>query len=251
MTTPSRIEVLAGPDELADVVARRLLEVLADAQAEGRVPQIALTGGTIADVLHRRIAELSPDSGVDWSRVAVWWGDERFVAPDSEDRNALQARRAFLDLVGVDESLVHEMPSTVDAASTEAGAEAYSATLRAHGAGEFDVLMLGVGPDGHCASLFPGHPALKVDNRVATYVTDSPKPPPERITLTFSALNRSRVVWFLASGEGKADAVARALAPAPDSNEEAAALLSATPARGVHGREATVWWLDRAAASLL
>ncbi len=249
--SPNTVEVSPDAEALADVVARRLLSVLADAHAQGREPQIGLTGGTIADVLHRRVADLTPGSGVDWSRVVVWWGDERFVAPDSDDRNALQARRALLDSVGVDPAKVHEMPSTAEADSAAAGAAAYADTLRRDGAGEFDVLMLGVGPDGHCASLFPGHPALEVDDQVTTYVLDSPKPPPERITLTFAALNRSREVWFLASGEGKADAVARALAAEPDSPEGAAAALSATPARGVRGTESTTWFLDAASGRLL
>ncbi len=237
-----RVERFADADAMADEVAGRLLAVLAALQANGRVPHIGLTGGTVADVLHRRIAALSPGAGVDWSRVVVWWGDERFVAPDSDDRNALQARRALLDRVDVDPANVHEMASTADAPNAAEGAAAYSATVRDHGAGEFDVLMLGLGPDGHCASLFPGHPALDVDDVVATYVLDSPKPPPERITLTFGALNRSAAVWFLASGEGKAEAVAAALAPGD---------LHETPARGVRGSAETVFFLDEDAASHL
>ena len=178
-------------EELAETVAAALLQRLERAQAAGAVPQIGLTGGTIADHVHHALARLSPGSAVDWSRVVVWWGDERFVAPDSPDRNAGQARAAFLDVVGVDPAHVHEMPSTDDAASVDEGAEAYAHTMREHGAGSFDVLMLGVGPDGHIASLFPGHPALDVDDRIAVGVTDSPKPPPERVTLTFAALNHA------------------------------------------------------------
>ena len=94
--------------------------------------------------------------------MVVWWGDERFVAPDSADRNSAQARAAFLDAVGVDPAKVHPMPSTDDAADVDAGATAYAATLREHGSGEFDVVMLGIGPDGHVASLFPGFPQLDV-----------------------------------------------------------------------------------------
>ena len=135
-------------------VATRLLEELARVQAEGREPQIALTGGTIADAVHREVARLSADSGVDWSRVVVWWGDERFVAADDPDRNAGQARAAFLDGVGATQA--HEMPSTADAATVDEGAASYARVMREHGAGEFDVVMLGVGPDGHVASLFPG-----------------------------------------------------------------------------------------------
>ena len=214
---------------------------LADAQASGHEPHIALTGGTIADAVHRELARLSPATEVDWSRVVVWWGDERFVAPDSPDRNAQGARAVFLDTVGATQ--VHEMPSTADAADVEAGAAAYADLLREQGSGEFEVVMLGVGPDGHVASLFPGFAQLDVTDRIAVAVTDSPKPPPERISLTFPPLNRSRSVWLLVSGEAKAEAVSAALADDGD--------VHTTPARGVAGHDETVWFLDRDAASRL
>jgi 6-phosphogluconolactonase len=239
VTTP-RIEVHDDSAALATTVAGELLHRLADAQAAGHVPQIALTGGTIAEDIHREIARLSPESGVDWTRVVVWFGDERFVAPDSPDRNGGQARAAFLDAVGATQ--IHEMPSTADAADVDAGATAYAATLREHGSGEFDIVMLGIGPDGHIASLFPGFPQLDVEDQIAVGVTGSPKPPPERVSLTFAALNRARSVWFLASGSGKAAAVAAALGGAD---------LHQIPAAGVTGREETTWFLDREAASAL
>lgn len=241
MTTP-RVEVLADAAELAAAAAGELLHRLAEAQTAGRVPQVGLTGGSIAEAVHREVARLSPGSDVDWGRVDVWWGDERFVDPGSPDRNAARARSDLLDVVGADPARVHEMPSTRQAPDVEVAAAAYSATIREHGSGEFDVLMLGVGPDGHVASLFPGHRALDVDDRVAVGVTDSPKPPPERTSLTLPALNRSRAVWFLVSGAGKAEAVARALGGA-DPHE--------IPAAGVTGREETIWFLDREAASAL
>jgi 6-phosphogluconolactonase len=240
MTEP-RIEVQPDAGALATAIAGELLTRLADSQALGHEPHIALTGGTIAEAVHRELARLSPAADVDWSRVVVWWGDERFVAADSPDRNALGARAAFLDAVGATQ--VHEMPSTADAASVDAGAAAYSDTMREHGSGEFEVVMLGIGPDGHVASLFPGHPQVDVIDRIAVGVTGSPKPPPERITLTFPALNRARSVWFLVSGEGKAEAVAAGLATTGDVHD--------TPARGASGHEETVWFLDREAASRL
>ncbi len=236
-----RIEVHDDPAALATAVAGELLSRLADAQAAGGIPQVALTGGTIAEDIHREIARLSPGAEVDWSRVVVWWGDERFVASDSGDRNSAQAGAAFLDAVGVDPANVHAMPSTDDVADVDAGATAYAATLREHGSGEFDVVMLGIGPDGHIASLFPGFPQLD-DEGIAVGVTGSPKPPPERISLTFSSLNRARSVWFLVSGDGKAAAVSAALGGAD---------LHEIPAAGVTGREETIWFLDRAAASHL
>jgi 6-phosphogluconolactonase len=236
-----RVEVQPDSAALATAVAGELLSRLGDAQAAGHVPQIALTGGGIAEAVHRELARLAPGSGVDWSQVVVWWGDERFVARDSEDRNARDARAAFLDLVGATQ--VHEVPSTDEAADVDAAAAAYSETLREHGAGEFDVLMLGMGPDGHVASLFPGHQALDVHDRVAVAVRDSPKPPPERVSLSFAALNRARSVWFLVTGETKARAVAAALAPDGDLHD--------TPARGVTGRQETTWFVDQDAASQL
>lgn len=239
MTAPE-VVVLDDAGALASEVASRLLEVLEAAPAEGRVPQVCLTGGSIADALHREVARRSPDSSVDWSRVVVWWGDERFVAAQSPERNAAAAREALLDGLGLDSAHVHEVPAADGGLDLDAAAAAYGEALRAHGSDAFDVLMLGVGPDGHVASLFPGHPALDVDDRLAVAVRESPKPPPERVSLTFVALSRSRHVWFMVSGAGKADAVAAALA--------ADGSVADTPARGVSGQESTVWWLDEAAA---
>jgi len=226
--------------ELATAVATELLDRLVVLQGEGRVPAIALTGGTIADAIHAELARLTPESGVDWSRVDIWWGDERYVTSDSPDRNAGQARIALLDHVDVDPARVHEMPDS-SFGDLESAATAYGDQVRAFGSGQFDVVMLGLGPDGHVASLFPGYPQLDVDDRIAVAVTESPKPPPQRISLTFAALNRTAAVWFLVSGEGKASAVASAL-DGGDPHE--------IPARGVHATE-TVWFLDQDAASRL
>ncbi len=243
VTRAPRIEVHETEDALATAIAGELLLRLSDVQAAGREPQIALTGGTIADAVHRELARLSETAEVDWSHVVVWWGDERFVEPASDDRNELQAREAFLDLVDVDPAKVHPMPSTESVGSLEEGAAAYGEELRSWGSGEFDIVMLGIGPDGHIASLFPGFPQLDVDDQVAVAVTGSPKPPPERISLTFGALNRAASVWFLVSGEGKAAAVAAALAEGTDPHD--------IPAAGVTGTDETIWFLDRPAASHL
>jgi 6-phosphogluconolactonase len=241
-SAPPRVEVHASPEELATVVAGAFVGSLADRQAAGEIPQVALTGGTIADAIHREIARLAPDSEVDWSRVDFFWGDERFVAPDSPERNAGQARAAFLDAVGADPARIHEIPSSADADSAEAAATAYADLVRSAGSGNFHLVMLGVGPDGHVASLFPGFPQLDVDDRIAVAVTGSPKPPPERVSLTFAALNRADEVWFVVSGADKAAAVGRALAAtAPDIHE--------IPAAGVRGEVETIWFLDRESAS--
>ena len=244
MTRPSPdVVVLPDADALARHVAERLLRTLAQVQAEGRVPAVALTGGTIADNVHAAVAELAEASPVDWSRVDVWWGDERFVAAGDPERNALQARRALIDHLPLDPARVHEVPaSDSGVGDVEAAAAAYSDELREHGRGRFDVVMLGVGPDGHVASLFPGSGQLDVDDRVAVAVHDSPKPPPQRVSLTYGALNRTSEVWFLVSGDGKAEAVARALDGAD---------LHEVPATGVRGEDVTMWLLDEDAASRL
>ena len=244
MTEPL-IEVHDDPTALATAVAGALVARLADAQERGEEPQVALTGGTIADKLHHQLTRLGNDHGTDWSRVVFWWGDERFVPRDSDERNAGPARAAFLDQVGADPAKVHEVPAADEVDDVEAAAAAYGDTLREHGAGEFEVVLLGVGPDGHVASLFPGHPALDVADRIAVAVTDSPKPPPERVSLTFDALNRARAVWFVVSGEAKAEAVAKALAEHPVADRHD------VPAAGVTGALETVWFLDREAASRL
>lgn len=238
----ARVEVHEDAAALSTAVAGELVSRIADLQAAGDVPHVVLTGGTVAETIHREVARLAPESGVDWGAVDLWFGDERFVAADSPDRNVGQVRAAFIDAVGVPAHRVHEMASTADATDVDEGARAYQAELDQQGPEVFDIVMLGVGPDGHVASLFPGFAQLDVSDRAVVGVTGSPKPPPERISLTYSRLNSAASVWFLASGSGKADAVAQALGGA-DRHE--------IPASGVAGRDETIWFLDRESASAL
>ncbi|GAB7005998.1 6-phosphogluconolactonase [Nocardioides sp. AN3] len=238
----ARVEVHEDPAALSTAVAGELLSRVADLQAAGEVPHIVLTGGTIADSIHHEVARLSPESGVDWGAVEVWFGDERFVAPDSGERNAGQARAAFLDAVGVPTHRVHEMPSTATAGDVDEAAGQYEAELIERGPAVFDILMLGIGPDGHVASLFPGFTQLEVTDRTTVGVTGSPKPPPDRVSLTLPRLNKAASVWFLASGDSKADAVAGALGGRD---------VRDIPAAGVTGRDETIWFLDRESASKL
>lgn len=225
-------------DELATAVAAALIDALVGAQADGAVPAICLTGGSVAERVHREVARLGVASAVDWGAVEFWWGDERYVASSSPDRNDLQARTAFLDALGVPARHIHAMPGTGSACSVEEGARAYAAEYARLGR-PFLITMLGMGPDGHVASLFPGLPGPDVDTATAIPVVGSPKPPPQRISLTVAALNDADAVWMLVTGAEKAPVVASALT-GPD-----------VPAGRVHGRTATVWFLDRAAASQL
>jgi 6-phosphogluconolactonase len=186
---------------------------------------------------------------VDWDRLDIWWGDERFLPSGHEERNETGARAALLDRLRVDESRVHPMPSSDTGESPEDAAERYAAELRAaarpddHGeVPSFDVLMLGLGPDAHVASLFPGMPALYEEERPVVAVRGAPKPPPTRLSLTLPALRTAREVWIMAAGESKAKAARLALSDAGPVQ---------VPAAGARGRSRTLFLLDRAAAKEL
>lgn len=245
MTSAPQVERLASADVVAATVAARLVGRLRDLQADGRVPSVVLTGGSIADAVHRAVLDVPDHTEVDWSRVEIWYGDERFVPAADEDRNALQARRALLDSLPVDPERVHEMPASDGplGGDLDAAAAAYAdEVVRVLGhQPRFDVLMLGVGPDGHCASLFPGREEVRADG-VTVAVRDSPKPPPERISLTMPVLRGAEEVWFVAAGEEKAAAVRDAV-----TGDD----VDAVPASGPRGRERTVWFVDSGAGSAL
>ncbi|WP_030491577.1 6-phosphogluconolactonase [Micromonospora chokoriensis] len=240
------VAVHADADLLAQAVAARLLVKLLDAQADRGEASVVLTGGRVAAAVYRAVATLPARDAVDWSRVDVWWGDERFLPAGDPDRNETQARAALLDVVPLDPARVHAMPASDGPAGNdpEAAAAAYAQELaRAARPGHatlphFDVLMLGVGEDGHVASVFPEHP-VSYETRPVSAVRGSPKPPPTRTTLTLAAINTAEEVWLVAAGADKARAVGMALAGAGPVQ---------LPAAGVRGVDRTRWLLDRAAA---
>lgn len=238
--------VVPDPDVLAGAVAARLLTVLADAQALRGTAGAVLTGGGVGIAALAAVAGSPARQAVDWSRVDLWWGDERWVPASDDERNERQAREALLDGVGLDPSRVHPMGAEDgEDPDADGAAERYAAALLAAGSGRdeplFDVVLLGMGPEGHVASIFPESPAAH-DDRLVFAVHGCPKPPPMRISLGFAALNRAREAWFLVAGEAKAAAVAMALAGAGPVQ---------LPAAGVVGLERTLWLLDEAAASRL
>ncbi len=247
--TPERLVVVHRDKQLlADASAARLALACADAQASRGMAQIVLTGGSMGSAIIASLVASPLRNAVGWTMVEVWWGDERYLDTGDPDRNETQARDAGLDSLGLDAFRVHPMAGPDRAESTEQATGLYARELASGMRGpdprgvsvpDFDVVMLGVGPDAHVASLFPGHPALK-SQAAAVAVHNSPKPPPDRVSLTFRSLESARQVWFLVSGDDKAEAVARSLGGA--SREEA-------PAGSVHGRESTVWLVDRAAAT--
>jgi 6-phosphogluconolactonase len=235
-------------------VAAALVARLAAAQAVHGTASVVLTGGGVGTAVLRRVADLAaepaPGQDVDWSAVDVWWGDERFVPADDDERNEKGAREALLDRVGVPAARVHPMPaSDAGFAEPEEAAEWYAGALTdaARDAGadgplpRIDVLLLGMGPEGHVASIFPQTPAAS-DERPVVAVRDCPKPPPTRVSLGFSAITSAEEVWLLVAGAGKAEAVARALGGADPLD---------LPAAGARGRRATRWLLDAEAAGRL
>ncbi|QAY70911.1 6-phosphogluconolactonase [Xylanimonas protaetiae] len=234
-------------DVLAQAAAARLLTRLLDVQSVRRPVHVVLTGGTVG-IRTLAAAAASPLVGaVDWSGVHLWWGDERYLPAGDPDRNETQARAALLDALtaswGLPEGNVHPMAGPDAADSPEASAQAYAAELAAHAeagaaAPAFDVLLLGMGPDGHVASLFPGHEALAAGGTTVG-VHHSPKPPAERVSLTFEAVNAAREVWVVAAGAEKAEQAAAALA---------GHTVTEVPASGVHGTDRTLWLLDTAAS---
>ena len=215
MSAPE-VFVYASGDLLAAAAAARTVTRLEDAiAAEGRA-HLVLTGGGIGTKVLAAIAAAPARDAVDWRRVDFWWGDERFEPAGDPERNETGARSALLDHIHVDPARVHVMagPDGPDGDNEDAAAVRYAAELKAAApAGAdvpaFDVLMLGIGPEGHVASIFPDSLAAQATGSVVA-VRNSPKPPPTRISLTFSAIQAAREVWVLASGAEKADAVAEA-----------------------------------------
>ena len=247
---PPDVVVEPTEDALARTVATALVARLAAAQVVHGSASVVLTGGGVGTAVLREVAGLVAEpvrETVDWTAVDVWWGDERFVPGDSDERNEKQARRALLDHIGIPEPRVHPMPPSDGVFEDPDEAAAWYADELAFAAGSgaavprFDVLLLGMGPEGHTASIFPDTPAV-TDQRPVFAVRDCPKPPPTRISLGFSALTSAEEVWFVVAGEGKAEAVAAAVAGA-----EPARL----PAAGARGKRATRWLLDEAAAGKL
>lgn len=240
-------EVVVEPSaaQLAAHTAARVVATLASALAVRGEAHLAVTGGSI---LEQVFAALPGAGELDWTRVHLWWGDERFVPAGDADRNDRAAFAAGLDRLPLDPARTHPMPPSDGAYGddVDAAAAGYAGQLSAAAADgdvpEFDAVLLGVGPDGHCASLFPGHPGTRETAPSVIAVRNSPKPPPVRTSLTFRALDRAREVWFVVAGEGKAEAVANALGGAP--REE-------VPSAGPRGTVRTLWLLDRAAAGRL
>jgi 6-phosphogluconolactonase len=248
IAAPPQVRIHRDAELLAKAAAARLVISLADACAAQGYASLVLTGGGIGTRVLAELAAAPARDAVDWRHLDIWWGDERFLPAADRERNETGAREALLDHVDISPDRVHPMPASdgPGGSDPEAAAARYARSLLAASRPEdhsqvpsFDVLLLGIGPEAHVGSLFPGMPALH-EQRTVVAVHDAPKPPPTRLTLTLPAITSAREVWIIASGQDKADAVRLALTSAEPAE---------VPAAGARGRQRTLFLIDRDAAA--
>jgi 6-phosphogluconolactonase len=239
--------VIVHPDKgaLAKAVASRFIKRAVALIEEFGEVTVVLTGGSMGIAVLAAIAASRKRDSVDWSRVNVWWGDERWLPAGDPERNETQARSALLDHVPLDPARVHPFAASDAGVELDAAATAYAQELRSNAQRNeaqphFDVTFLGMGPDGHIASLFPERTGIRESQLTVVAVTGSPKPPPERLSLTLPAINSSARVWLVVAGADKAAALGLTLAGA-SKNE--------VPAAGVEGRRTTLFFVDAEAAA--
>jgi 6-phosphogluconolactonase len=235
---PSRI--FPDKEALTAAVAGAVIDRIREAVDDHGRCAIALAGGSTPEALYALLAG-DAGRGLPWEAVHAFFGDERYVPHDDEKSNFRMARRALLDHVPIPAAQVHPMPT--DATDPHEAAAAYEADLREYFGEDprFDVILLGMGDDGHTASLFPGSPAL--DERTRWVVAaPSPAAPHQRLTLTFPVLNRAAHVYFLVAGAAKVEAL-RCVSGYPSGVTECPSA-SVRPADGE-----LAWWIDEAAAA--
>jgi 6-phosphogluconolactonase len=240
--------VHADADILAAAAAARLVTRIVDAQAARGWASVVLTGGRTGNAVLAQLNASPARDAIDWQRIDLYWGDERFLPAGDPERNETQARDALLDHIPVPAQRVHVIEPSDGrfGDDPDAAAAAYAALLAAAGGAAkvptFDVCLVGVGEEGHTLSVFPDSPAVHETELTVVAVRDCPKPPPTRVSLTLSAIRHSAEVWLMTTGAAKADAVATALSGASEVE---------LPAAGARGQQRTLWLLDPTAAAKL
>ncbi|MDO7881959.1 6-phosphogluconolactonase [Salinibacterium soli] len=245
MSNERRVIVHPDKETLAGSVAARFLTKVVDLIAEFDEATVVLTGGSMGIAVLAAINASPARDSVDWSRVNVWWGDERFLPEGDPERNETQAREALLDHVPLDPARVHPFARSDAGIDLDAAAAAYAEELAEHAARDsrqphFDITFLGMGPDGHIASLFPERSGIREREATVLAVRNSPKPPPERLSLTLPVINSSARIWLVVAGQDKAAALGLTLAGAS---------INEVPAAGVEGRRRTLFFVDGEAAA--
>ncbi len=245
MTNERRVLVHSDSDALAASITARFLTKTVDLLDENDRVNIVLEGGRIAIRVLATINSSPARDSVDWSRVHFWWGDERWLPAGDAERNDVKARAALIDHIDIPAENVHTCPTSDGPLDLDQAAAAYSEELAAHADGDsglprFDITFLGVGPDGHTASLFPDRPEVLEREATVVAVRNSPKPPAERLSLTRHAINSSQRIWVELCGADKASVLGLALA---------GIAYTEVPIAGMKGRKRTVFFVDADAAS--
>lgn len=240
-----RLIVHASKLELAESVAARFISSLSKTLAVKNVAHVVLTGGSMGAAVLGAVNASAERDAIDWTRVHFWWGDERWLPRGDAERNETQSRAALLDHITLDASRVHPFAASDDGAELDDAAIAYARELAAHAEPgsrlpQFDITFLGVGPDGHVASLFPLRSGIRLTEANVIGVRNSPKPPPLRLSLTLPAINSSERVWLVLAGADKASALGLTLAGVSP-NE--------VPAAGVRGALRTDFYVDSEATA--
>ncbi|KAF2299409.1 hypothetical protein GH714_032041 [Hevea brasiliensis] len=245
------VEIFESEEALAVSLAKYTADLSEKFCKERGCFTVVLSGGSLIKSL-RKLLEPPYIDSVEWSKWHVLWVDERVVPKDHVDSNYKLAYDGFLAQVPI---LPGNVYAINDALSAEGAAEDYETCIKhlvnmkvveassARGFPKFDLMLLGMGPDGHVASLFPGHQLCNENEKWVTCIKDSPKPPPERITFTFPVINSSAYIALVVCGAGKADAVQRALGK--DQNSDV------LPVQMVSPEGELKWFLDKGAASKL
>lgn len=217
----------------AEALSNRLTQLLGD----NSEVHIQITGGTVGIQTLAELAAREDFQNLDLERLNIWWGDERYVASDSSDRNANQARAALFSKLNKKQPKLHEFPAADSGLSLDEAAEQFAKHV-AEVAPKIAIALVGMGPDGHICSLFPGKPNV---DEAATIIAehDSPKPPPQRLSFSYSAMNQCEEIWFVVAGADKQPAVDVAFGETPES----------LPVGRVHGTVATHWYLDATAGT--
>lgn len=246
-TPNTGLNISASPQAAGAAAAAYVAGLSARAVAARGRFTVALSGGSLPRLLCPPLTTEPLRSQVNWTAWHVFWADERCVPLDHPDSNYRLARETLFNHVDIPTGQIYPLNSSLQ---PDAAAAAYQATLEQVLQPEgsqpprLDLILLGMGPDGHTASLFPAHPLLAETRRRVAAIFNSPKPPPERITLTLPVINNARHVVFITTGAGKAKTLARVLQPPGPGGPLPAQLVQ--PARGK-----LVWFVDAAAAANL
>ncbi|WGD36186.1 6-phosphogluconolactonase [Lysinibacter sp. HNR] len=238
--TKRDVVISADAASAAQRIAADFIGLIANLQSEGKTPRVILTGGSLGIELLRVTAQHALAQDADWENVLLYWGDERWLPSGHDERNDEQALRAFLQPLNIPRENIFPAPVDDGTRSLDEAAAEYSATIDSAQAKGFDLLFLGVGPDGHIASLFPHRDDLTNTDSAVIPVRNSPKPPPERLSLSYPVLNSADRVWLLCTGAAKQEAYERIMSDTS---------VATTPAAGVQGRIQTRIYADAESAS--